>query len=67
MIEHFVRLGKRGNSQMISIPKPIIKAMGWQSGGYLQLLLVDDGVLLVRPEVAAQVALRGKPVRGRTE
>ena len=67
MLEHLVRLGKRGHSLGVNIPNPVLEALGWPLGSYIQLMVVEDGVLLTKPKLSQVPTVTYKKRQGRDE
>jgi putative addiction module antidote len=57
MIRATTKLAPRGNSLAVTIPKDVLDATGLKQGDDLALLARDDGVIEIRPAVAAEAAL----------
>ena len=42
-----VKLSRQGNSLRMSVPKPVLDALGWNEGDYLDVGL-NDGSMIVK-------------------
>lgn len=62
-----VRLSKRGNSNGVNIPNPVLDALGWPLGSYIQLMVVEDGVLLTKPKLSPVPTVTYKKGKGKDE
>ena len=49
------RLVRNGKSDQFTIPRPVMRALGWKPAAYIVLELTDDGGLLVRPPTLADL------------
>ena len=67
MLEHLVRLSRRGNSHGVNIPHPVLDALGWPLGSYIQLMVVEDGVLLTKPKLSGVPTVTYKKRKGAEE